>query len=67
VYETSSRLANENYRIINNRYLSELVLISEMLDASNTKLNAELQVVNARLNVIYNYYCLQRAIGNKIK
>ncbi len=67
VYETSNRLADENYRIINNRYLSELVLITEMLDASNTKLNAELQVVNARLNVIYNYYKLQREIGNRIR
>lgn len=66
VYETTSRLANENYRIINNRYLSDLVLITEMLDASNTKLNAELQVVNAKLNVIFNYYRLQREIGNKI-
>lgn len=66
VYETSSRLADENYRIVNNRYLSELVLITEMLDASNTKLNAELQVVNAKLNVIYNYYRLQREIGNRI-
>jgi len=67
VYETSSRLADENYRIINNRYLNELVLITEMLDASNTKLNAELQVVNAKLNVIYNYYSLQREIGTKIR
>lgn len=67
VYKTSNRLADENYRIINNRYLSELVLITEMLDASNTKLNAELQVVNARLNVIYTYYRLQREIGNKIR
>lgn len=67
VYETTSHLADENYRIINNRYLSDLVLITEMLDASNSKLNAELQVVNARLNVIYNYYRLQREIGNKIR
>jgi outer membrane protein len=66
VCEISSQLADENYRIINNRYLSELVLITEMLDASNTKLNAELQLVNAKLNVIYNYYSLQREIGNKI-
>lgn len=65
VYETSKRLADENYRIINNRYLSELVLITEMLDAGNTKLNAELQVVNAKLSVIYNYYRLQREIGIK--
>lgn len=66
VHETSLRLANENYRIINNRYLNELVLITEMLDASNAKLNAELQVVNAKLDVIYSYYKLQREIGNKI-
>jgi outer membrane protein len=65
VYETSSRLADENYRIINNRYLSELVLITEMLDASNTKLTAELQVVNAKLNIIYNYCRLQREVGTK--
>lgn len=66
VYETSSRLASENYRIINNRYLSEAVLITEMLDASNTKLNAELELVNAKLNIIYNYYRLQREIGTKV-
>jgi len=67
VYETSLRLARENYRVINNRYLSELALITEMLDASNSRLNAELQVVNARLDVIYNYYRLQRETGNKIR
>lgn len=66
VFESNLKLADENYRIINNRYLSELVLITEMLDASNTRLNAELQVVNARLEVIYNYFRLQREIGNKI-
>lgn len=62
-YEKSFELANENYRIINNRYMNDLVLITEMLDASNTKLNAELQVVNAKINIIYNYYKLQRTIG----
>ncbi|NVN96437.1 MAG: TolC family protein [Bacteroidetes bacterium] len=67
VHEYNSRLASENYRIINNRYLSNLVLITEMLDASNTKLNAELQLVNAKLNVIYNYYKMQREIGMKLK
>jgi outer membrane protein len=66
VYQTNSLLAAENYRIINNRYLNEAVLITEMLDASNTKLNAELELVNAKLNIIYNYYKLQREIGCKI-
>lgn len=62
-FEKSLQLANENYRIINNRYMNNLVLITEMLDASNTKLNAELQVVNAKINIIYNFYKLQRIIG----
>lgn len=66
VYETSLKLAIDNYRIINNRYLNGLVLITEMLDASNIKLNAELQVVNAKLNVVYNYYRMQREIGNRM-
>ena len=30
------------------------------------KLNAELQVVNAKLNIVYNYYKLQREIGTRI-
>ena len=62
-FEKSLQLANENYRIINNRYTNDLILITEMLDASNTRLNAELQLVNARINIIYNYYKLQRTIG----
>jgi len=62
-FEKSLQLANENYRVINNRYINDLVLITEMLDASNTKLNAELQVVNSKINIIYNYYKLQRTIG----
>lgn len=61
--EKSLQLANENYRIINNRYMNDLVLITEMLDASNTKLSAELQVVNAKIMIIYNFYKLQRTIG----
>ncbi len=63
VYEKTFQLATENYSIINNRYLNGLVLITEMLDASNMKLNAELQVVNANLDIIYNHYKLLREIG----
>lgn len=62
-YETTFQLAKENYTIVNNRYLNDLVLITEMLDASNIKLNAELQVVNANLNIIYNYFKVLREIG----
>jgi outer membrane protein len=61
--EKSLQLAAENYGVINYRYLNNLVLITEMLDASNTKLNAEFQVVNAKINIVFNYYKLQRTIG----
>lgn len=67
IYDTqlkSLELATQNYRVINNRYLNELALITDMLDASNSKLNAELQVANARINILFNYYKLRKTVGN---
>ena len=61
--EKSLQLAEDNYEVINNRYLNNLVLATEMLEASNSKLNAELQVVNARINVVFNYYKLKHTSG----
>lgn len=61
--EKSVTLATENYNVINNRYLNGLALVTEMIDASNSCLSAELQLVNARINIIYSYYSLQRAAG----
>ena len=50
--------------MIENRYLNDLALITDMLDASNAKLSAELDVANARINVLFNYYRLMKAAGN---
>lgn len=61
--EKSVVLATENYNVVNNRYLNGLALVTEMIDASNSRLSAELQLVNARINIIYSYYSLQRAAG----
>ena len=33
-----------------------MALLTDMLDASNTKLSADLGLVNARVNILYNYY-----------
>lgn len=60
----SLELATENYDVVRNRYLNELALITDMLDASNAKLTAELQVANARINILFNYYRLKKAAGN---
>ena len=67
IYDTqmkSLELAEQNYEVVNNRYLNELALITDMLDASNSKLSAELQVANARINILFNYYKLKKAAGN---
>lgn len=61
--EKSVQLATQNYEIINNRYLNDLALITDMLDASNSKLSAELQLANARINILFNYYKLRRVSG----
>lgn len=51
-----TELANQNYKVTDNRYRNDLALLTDMLNASNTKLDAELGLVNARIDVIYNYY-----------
>lgn len=54
--EKSVELARQNYGVVDNRYKNELALLTDMLDASNMKLNAELDLVNARVNVIFNHF-----------
>lgn len=62
--EKSVQLANENYQVIENRYRNDIALVTDMLDASNQLLDAELQLANARINVIFNYYKLKNTSGN---
>jgi outer membrane protein TolC len=61
--DESRRLANENYEIVRNKYLNQLAITAEMTDASNAKLNAELQYTNAVLNAIFQYYNLLKSTG----
>lgn len=61
--EKSVDLAEQNYKVINNRYLNDLALLTDMIDAGNQQLAAELSLANARTNVIYNYYKLKRVAG----
>lgn len=59
----SVELARQNYEVVNERYLNQLALITDMLDASNIRLNAELQEVDARINIVYAYYKLKFIAG----
>ena len=61
--QKSVQLARQNYEVVNSRYLAQLALITDMLDASNIKLNAELQEVDARTNIVYNYYKMKFITG----
>lgn len=54
--QKSVELADQNYSVTSNRYQNDLALLTDMLDASNMKLSADMGLVNARINVIFNYY-----------
>lgn len=54
----SVELADDNYRIVLTRYSADMALITDMLDAANSRLDAEQRLVNASINVIYQYYKL---------
>ena len=56
-------LAQQNYQVVNNRYLNQLALITDMIDASNMKLEAELNEVDARINIAYAYYKMKFIAG----
>ena len=54
--QKSVELALQNYDVVNNRYINELALITDMVDAANSRLAAELALVDSKINVVYNYY-----------
>lgn len=56
--EKSVELAKSNYNVTATRYGADMALITDMLDAANSRLDAEQQLVNARINIIYYYYKL---------
>lgn len=60
----SVELATQNYDVINERYLNSLALITDMLDASNIKLSAELREVDAWVNIAFAYYKLKFIANN---
>lgn len=61
--EKSRQLADENYERIHDRYMEQLVLVTDMLDAFNMKLDAELGVSAANAEIQYRLCCLRYAAG----
>jgi outer membrane protein TolC len=54
----SVELACQNYSVVSNRYKNDMALITDMLDASNAKLAAEVQLSNAQINIVFDYFKL---------
>ena len=56
--------SKENYRIEKNKYFNQMTILTDLLDATNTQLNVELQLTAAKTNAIYTYYQLLKVSGD---
>lgn len=54
----SIELADRNYLTVSTRYAEGMALITDLLDAANSRLDAGRRLVDARINIIYCYYKL---------
>ena len=61
--QKSVQLARQNYEVVHERYLSQLALITDMTDAQNVRLSAELNESDARIGIAYAYYRLRYIAG----
>lgn len=55
--------ADENYRIVLNKYQHHIAILTDLLDASTLQLEAQLQLTTARTHAVYTYYQLLRSSG----
>ncbi len=61
--QKSLQLATENYELVSRRYQNGLAIVTDLTDAANMKLDAELQLSDARINLVYAFYNLKYAAG----
>ncbi|MDE5796704.1 MAG: TolC family protein, partial [Muribaculaceae bacterium] len=61
--QKSVELAQRNYNTVFTRYMEDMALITDMLDAANAQLDAEQRLVNSRIDIIYYYYKLLFTAG----
>lgn len=63
ILNDAKKLAEENYKITEAKYLNQLAVQAEMIDAQNQKLQSELDYANGEINVLYQYYNLLKSTG----
>ncbi len=61
--QKSVQLAAQNYEVMRERYLNQLALVTDMVDASNLKLNAEIDETQARIQIAFAYYRMKYISG----
>lgn len=62
--EKEYNLAEENYKRVLNSYNEQISLITDLMDASNNRIAASLQIEQAKTRIIFNYYQLLKSTGN---
>ena len=63
VVDKALDLAEENYRIVKLKYLNQLVLITEMVDADNALLQAKYNKISNRLDAVLKHYEMMHTAG----
>lgn len=63
VVDKALDLAEENYRIVKLKYLNQLVLITEMVDADNALLQAKYNKISTRLDAVLKHYQMMHTAG----
>jgi outer membrane protein TolC len=61
--DKQQELADENYRRISDNYIEQLALNTEVMDATNQKLEADLRISQAKVQIVYAYYQLLKTLG----
>lgn len=59
----SAELARQNYEVIRQRYVNQLATTADMTDATNIRLQAELDEVDAQINTAYAYHRMEYVAG----
>lgn len=54
----SVELATQNYDVVTGRYENGMALVTDMVDAANQRLDAQLRLVNSRINLLLSHYNL---------
>lgn len=62
--QESYLLAKDNYRIVTQKYMNQLAIMTDVMDASTALLSSQLNMTNARISIIYEWYQLMKVSGN---